>query len=354
MFSNSKWYKEDIKYIADSDVDWQELNNASILITGATGLIGTVFVDALMYKNKNDGLNVKIFALARNKEKIQNHFSDYRKDSLFKPVESDIAREIRVKENVDYIINLASNTHPVLYATEPIKTIDSIVTGTKNVLEFAAGHKVKRVINASSVEIYGENRGDTERFTEDYCGYIDCNTLRAGYPEGKRLSETLCQAFVAEKNLDVISARLGRVYGAPLLVSDTKATTQFIRSTVSGNDIILKSEGKQIYSYVYVADAVTAFLILLTKGVSGEAYNIASDEIKSFRETAETLADINDKKILLQIPSETERKGYSVVQKALMDSSKIKMLGWRASYSLKKGLERTVYTLRSVNEAKAK
>lgn len=349
MFSSSRLYHEDIEYIASFGVEWQQLKNSSILVTGATGLIGTVLVDALMYKNKNDGLNVRVFALARNKEKIQNHFRDYRGDDLFESVQSDIAKEVAVNEKIDFIINLASNTHPALYAAEPIKTIDSIVSGTKNILEFATKHDTKRVINASSVEVYGENRGDIEAFTEDYCGYINCNSLRAGYPEGKRLSEALCQAYLAEKNLDTVSARLGRVYGAPLLMSDTKSTTQFIRNSVNGDDIILKSEGKQKYSFVYVADAVTALLLLLGKGVKGEAYNIASDEVNSLYETAGILANINGKKVTFDMPNEKEQKGFSVVQKALMDSSKLKVLGWRGAYSLKDGLERTVRVLRDMN-----
>lgn len=352
MFSSSEWYKEDIEYTAGFNIGWDKLENTSILITGATGLIGTVLIDTLMHKNKTDSLNVKVYALARDKEKILSHFKDYPSDELFEAVQGDITEKIIINETIDYIINLAGNTHPALYASEPIKTIDSIVTGTKNILELASTQKTKRVVNASSVEVYGENRGDTEMFTEDYSGYINCNTLRAGYSEGKRLSEALCQAYIAEKNLDVISARLGRVYGASLAASDSKSTTQFIRSAVNGDDIVLKSEGKQEYSYVYVADAVTAFLMLLTQGVNGEAYNVASDEVKTFRETAELLAAINSKNVTVESPSEAELKGFSVIQKSLMDSSKIKGLGWRAEYDLKSGLERTVHTLREMNDAK--
>ncbi len=352
MFSSSGLYLEDIYYIANFNIDWQRLCSSSILITGATGLIGTVLVDALMYKNENDGLDTKVFALSRDKDRAQNHFRQYRDNDLFYIVQGDVIKDIIIDENIDFIINLAGNTHPMLYATEPIKTIDSIVSGTRNILEFAATHKTKRVINASSVEIYGENRGDTEKFTEDYCGYINCNTLRAGYSEAKRLAESLCQAYIYEKGLNIVSARLGRVYGAPTLSSDTKATTQFIRSTVNGDDIVMKSEGKQKYSYVYVADAVTALLLLLVNGESGEAYNISDDEVISFRETAELLASLNNRKVIFNIPSETESKGFSVVLKALMDSSKIRKLGWRSKYNLKMGLRRTVYILRAINDEK--
>jgi nucleoside-diphosphate-sugar epimerase len=349
MFSDSSWYREDIENIATFDIDWQKLKDSSILITGATGLIGTVLIDALMYKNKKNKLDIRVYAFSRSEEKLRSRFSSYIDSDKFTIIQGDITDAISIDDKIDFIINLASNTHPGLYSSEPIATIDTIILGTKNILEFAARRDVKRIINTSSVEVYGENRGDVERFTEDYCGYIDCNTLRAGYSEGKRLSEALCQAYVSEKGLDVVSVRLGRVYGASLLKSDTKSTTQFIRNAVNGADIVLKSEGKQEYSYLYVADAITAFLLLLSEGDSGAAYNVAGDEVKSLRETAEFLADINGKSVSFELPDTTESKGYSVVSRALMDSSKIKSLGWRAQYSLDDGLNRTVSILRHGN-----
>lgn len=354
MFSNSKEYLEDLEYIVNYNIDWQKINNSNILITGATGLIGTVLVDALMYKNKKENLNTKIFALSRNRKKILNHFSDYINDDNLKIIVGDVKNEIIIKEEVDYIINLASNTHPVLYATEPISTIDSIVFGTKNILELATIKKVRRVINTSSVEIYGENRGDVDVFNEDYCGYINCNTLRAGYVEGKRLSEAFCQAYVAENRIDAVSVRLGRIYGPTVLATDTKASTQFIFNSVNNEDIVLKSEGKQEYSYLYVVDAATAILLLLTKCPNGEVYNASNDETISLYELAKILADINQKKIIFELPNLIEKKGFSVVQRALMSSEKIKSLGWYANYPLKDGLLRTVSILKEKKNEKAK
>lgn len=346
MFSNSELYKEDIEYISNFNLEWDMLRNSTILITGATGLIGTVLVDAIMHKNNQDHLNVKVLAMGRSRDRLTARFAGYANDPLFVAVESDITERITIDNPVDYIINLASNTHPKLYAAQPVNTIDTIVRGTKNILDFASVQDCKRVINASSVEIYGENRGDVERFVEDYCGYINCNTLRAGYTEGKRLSESFCQAYINEKNLDVLSARLGRVYGATVLGSDSKAATQFIRNAVNGKDITLKSAGNQEYSFVYAPDCATALLLLLTKGKSGEAYNISDDEVKTLRETAEILATIGGTKVVIDAPDNLESKGFSVVTKALMDSSKIKSLGWQSNHSLSEGLDRTVTILK--------
>lgn len=344
MFSKSRLYEEDLALVSTTFVDWDVIAGKTFFITGATGLIGSTLVDTLMYHNRTHDTGIKVIALTRNIEAARHRFDIFKDDPLLEFLQGDVAHRIEISQSVDYIVNLASNTHPGLYASRPIETIESIISGAKNVLDLAVKKEATRVIQASSVEVYGENKGDVERFTEEYCGYIDCNTLRAGYPEGKRLAESMSQAYITEKNIDVVSARLGRVYGAPTLSSDMKATTQFIRNAVRGEDIVLKSKGEQEYSCIYVADVVSALLMMATRAKCGEAYNISSDEVKSFRDLAGILAGLNDKEVVFDIQ---DHKGASVVQRALMDSSKLKRMGWSAQYDLSHGLSRTVEILRS-------
>lgn len=348
MFSNSSIYKEDLKYVASINLDWAALEDKTILITGANGLIGTVLIDAILFRNKEFESNIKIIALSRNQNKLKQRFIDYIDNNNFSYISADTASTLPSFENIDYIVHLASNTHPALYSSDPINTIMGIVDGTKNILDLASKHNVRCFLNASSVEVYGENRGDVERFTEEYCGYINCNTLRAGYSEGKRLSESLCQAYIKEKNTNVINARFGRVYGAPMLPTDTKSTSQFIHSAVMDQDIILKSKGLQEYSYVYVADAATAILTLLTKGLNGNSYNISNDEIISIKETAYIISSFSNNKVITVLPDEEEKSGHSIVQKAIMDSSKLKKLGWESKYNLRNGLGRTLDILKGM------
>lgn len=121
------------------------------------------------------------------------------------------------------MIHTASNTHPLQYSGDPIGTITSNVIGTKNLLDYAASHQTERFCFLSSVEVYGENRGDADRFDENYLGYIDCNTLRAGYPESKRVGEALCNAYAQAHQIDFVIPRLSRVYGSTMLMADSKA-----------------------------------------------------------------------------------------------------------------------------------
>ena len=250
---------------------------------------------------------------------------------------------------IDYIIHLASNTHPVAYATDPIGTVTANIIGTNNLLEYAVNHKTRRFMFASSNEIYGENRGDVEFFDEHYCGYIDSNTLRAGYPESKRCGEALCQAYLKQKDLDVVIPRLTRSYGPTMLMSDTKAISQFIKKGIEGEDIVLKSEGTQYYSYTYMLDAVAGLLTVLLKGDSGNAYNIADESGDiMLKDLASIIAGYADRKVVFELPDDVEKAGYSTATKARLAGSKIRKLGWKPRYNIRDGIIRTIEILKKV------
>ena len=343
-------YKADISEIIKA-VDISRLAGKSVMISGATGMIGSLLVDTLLSEEAGD-YGIKVTALGRSRDKAANRFNKHMKNPLFRFIECDItaAEGLSMDAESDYIIHLASTTHPVAYATEPISTITSNVIGTRNLLEYGRSHGLSRFIFVSSVEIYGENRGDTEAFSEDYCGYINPNTLRAGYPESKRVSEALCQAYRKQYGTDICIPRLSRVFGPTMLPNDSKAMSQFIRKAAEGSDIVLKSNGTQLYSYCYAADAVSAILTLLISGKDGEAYNVAGGDDCSImlRDLAKLIASAVGRTVVFELPNETERAGYSTATKAVLDISKIRALGWEPRFSMKESLEKTIHILQSV------
>ncbi|MCI8994268.1 MAG: NAD-dependent epimerase/dehydratase family protein [Lachnospiraceae bacterium] len=342
-------YQEDIAVVAESKLPWEKLKNSSVLISGARGMIGSALIDVIMYRNQKYDMSCKIYALGRDEEKAKERFSYCWNSQHFTFVLWDINEPLEREdmETVDYVLHLASNTHPVAYATDPIGTITTNIIGTRNMLEFAAKHNSTRGVFASSNEIYGENRGDIEQFDEAYCGYIDCNTMRAGYPESKRCGEALCQAYIKQKKVDVVIPRFTRSYGPTMLMSDTKAISQFIRKGIVGEDIVLKSEGNQHYSYTYVSDAVTGLLTVWFCGMCGEAYNIA-DEASDIRlkDLATLIAEVSGRKVIYELPDSVENAGYSRATKARLESGKLKALGWKANYDIKSGIVRTLTILK--------
>ena len=338
-------YLEDIDYVTCLDLPWDKLKGRSVLISGATGLVGSFLVDVLLSK----GIDCTVYALGRNEEKARARFSKWAHDGHFIFIPYDIKKPL-IRDDigtVDYVLHMASNTHPMQYSTDPIGTITTNIIGVQNMLEFAAAHSAVRFAFISSNEIYGENRGDVEFFKEDYCGYIDSNTMRAGYPESKRCGEALCQAYKSQKGMDVVIPRLTRSYGPTMLMTDTKAISQFIRKGIASEDIVLKSAGTQYYSYTYVADAVSGLLTVLLKGENGEAYNIADERSDiMLKDLAAVIAGIAGKKVVFEIPDAVEAAGYSTATKARLDGSKLKSLGWSAGYDIRSGMERTIRILK--------
>ena len=344
IIENEK-YLEDLNYISSLELPWEKLRNRSILISGTTGMIGSCFTDAIMLKN-NVGLNCRIYAMGRNKDKILQRFSCYIGNEMFVPIEYNINSRLDLNIKADYVLHLASNTHPVAYSTDPIGTISANIIGLQNMLEYACDNLSTRTVFASSNEIYGENRGDIDLFDEAYCGYIDCNTLRAGYPESKRCSEALCQAYIKQKQLDIVIARFTRTYVATMLPNDTKAISQFIKNGVNKENIVLKSKGTQLYSYTYVVDAVSGLLTILLKGENGEAYNISDNKSNiTLKDLAQTIANISGTNVIFEIPDDVESAGYSKATKALLSGAKLCSLGWNAKYDIASGVERTLNIL---------
>ena len=349
LMINHPFYLDDVNYVASLPLPWEKLENKNFLISGASGLMGTFLIDVLMYRNEKHGMGCKVYAISRNRAKAESKFARYLGSPNFEIAVCDINDSVEIPEvgDVHYVLHMASNTHPVAYSTDPIGTITANVIGTNNLLDFAVKHNAERFAFVSSNEIYGENRGDSEFFDEKYCGYIDSNTLRAGYPESKRCGETLCQAYRKQKGLDIVIPRFTRSFGPTMLMTDTKAVSQFIRKAVAGEDIVLKSEGNQYYSYTYVCDAVSGLLTVILKGECGEAYNIADESCDiRLKDLAAVLAEKAGVKVVFELPDAVEKAGYSTATKARLDGSKIKALGWRPRYDIRSGMDRTVDMLK--------
>ncbi len=350
LYSNDL-YMEDVRYVANLTLPWEKLKSKRLMLSGATGLLGSFLVDVIMEKNITDGLDCTIYALTRNTEKAKERFSRYASDDRLAFISYDV-REPFVRDDigvVEYILHLASNTHPMQYSTDPIGTITTNIIGLQNLLDFAFEHHSARFAFASSNEIYGENRGDVELFDEDYCGYINCNTMRAGYPESKRCGEALCQAYKAQKGMDIVIPRPTRSYGPTMLMSDTKAISQFIKKAVAGEDIVLKSAGTQYYSYTYVADAVSGLLTVLLKGKSGEAYNIAEEHSDiMLKDLAAIIAQSAGRRVTFELPDSVEAAGYSTATKARLNGQKLMRLGWKPKYDIETGMSRTMQILKAI------
>lgn len=323
---------ETVKKVAELPYAWECLENKRILISGGTGFIGSFLIDVLRYRVHHCGNHIHVISLSRR---------GGNSDDVLESFKADVRNPICYDSAVDFVIHLASNTHPKQYAEDPVGTITTNIDGCDNLLKFAADNKA-RFLLASSVEIYGQ--GPECPMDEQYCGYIDCNQARSGYNEAKRTCESLTQSYRQKFGIDAVIARFARVFGADKK-NDTKAMSQFMSKAVAGEEIIMKSNGAQRYSYCYVADAVSALLKILLDGADGEAYNISDDdEGYSLGDYAEFLASLSNQKVKFEIENNAS---VSKATYALLNTEKLKKLGWEPMYSVRQGLEETYSILRN-------
>lgn len=321
---------------------WEKLSGCNILVTGATGLIGSSVVDLLMQVPR---LDFHVYASGRNEERARVRFSKYFQSEYFHFLKYDVEDALSSDVDFHYIIHAASNASPNFFAKNPVGVILANILGVKNLLDYGKKHSLRRFLYVSSGEVYGN--GDKEKWDEHDSGYVDCMTMRSCYPTSKRAAETLCVAYAKQFGIDVVVARPCHTYGPNFTNSDNRAFAEFFRNVLKGEDIVLKSKGEQYRSWIYVEDCACAILTLLLKGDSCEAYNIANEEsCVTIRSLAEQIAQLGGVKLTFELPSDMERQGFSVIKKATFDTSKLQELGWFPKYSLKEGLKITYNSLK--------
>ena len=339
MYAKNSLYQKCIEKIFLKD--YEAFKNKTFFVTGASGLVGSFVVDTLMYLNIQHNYNIKVFATFSSKKSLNERFVSYNDNELFIPVIQDINNPIKCDYSIDYIIHTASNTHPQLYVTKPVETIELNILGTLNILQFAKNNSNCKTLFLSTLEVYGEDK-TIESFSENNVGFIDFNTTRACYPESKRLAETLCHSFNQEFNTDTRIARLGYIYGPTVKLNSSKADVQFLNNALNNEPIILKSAGLQKRSYCFVADVVSALLTILLKGENNEAYNIASQNGNiMLRDFAKTLAEVAEVDVSFAEPTEVELKGGSKVMNSTLNAEKLQNLGWKSLFGLRDGVKNT-------------
>lgn len=331
----SKIYQSSIKKIANR----LPKKDASILITGASGLIGSCLVEVLLMGGYN------VYALDLRKERLVERFG--RETDKLHFIGQNICDSLSDDDNYDYIIHAASFADPKSYALFPVETILVNVIGAKNVLDYAKNHLKTRVMITSTFEVYGKL--DKDRYSEDEYGLLDFNDLRSCYPESKRTTESLVRSYIDEYKVDGLIIRFSSIYGPTMLKNDSKAHAQFLFKGINNEDIVLKSEGTQRRTYTYVMDAVEALLYVLFNGKTGEAYNIANGEsIITIKQLAELVAKICGTKVVFDLPDELERKGFSKPQNCVLLTNKLTDLGFVPKYAIEDGLRETLAIMKEI------
>lgn len=325
MINDVELYENGINRVIQNN-NLSKLKDSTILITGINGMIGSAIVDVLNYLNENMKYNINIIGIVRNNNNVLERFKSYNNLEIYS---QDIQNKISIDKKVDYIINAAYNADPARISSDPVGTINTNYVGTKNLLDFGISSNCKRFLFVSSGEIYGQGSKEVESFDENYRGFIDSTNPRSSYPIGKLAAETHCVSYSKQYGMESVIVRPSHTYGPTQKESDSRASSQFVVNVVNDNDIVMKSEGKQIRSYTYVLDCTVGILIALLNGVNCEAYNIANkNSILSIKEMAELIANANNKKVIIELPTDTEKASYNPVTRLVLNGDKLENIGW--------------------------
>ncbi|MDO4626301.1 MAG: NAD-dependent epimerase/dehydratase family protein [Pasteurellaceae bacterium] len=335
---------EDLNFIADKVFKDGFFSNSTILVTGATGLIGSLVVKSCLYANETLDTKIKVLASVRNLEKAQDTFADFANNPNLEFVTNNLLEPLTFGKPVDFIIHTASITASKEMIENPTGVLLTAFESTKNLLEYAKAHPNCKMVYISSMEYYGQITEKQDSVAEERLGYIDISKPRSSYPESKRVCEILCNAYAAQYGVNVCSARLAQTFGAGVPLSDNRVFAQFARSAIKQENIVLHTSGQSEGNYCYTADAVYGIFVLLQKGQNGQSYNLAynhSSILNMAKLVAEKIAE-NKISVDVNIPENLSSLGYAPDVKMKLDSSKLKALGWKPTVDLENMFQRMV------------
>lgn len=305
------------------------LLNKTVLITGATGLIGSTLVRCLLALNKG----IQITCPIRNLNKAKAIYSEDFESIRF--IECDLVSYLSgltEKDDFQYIVHCASPTTGKYMTEHPVETYMLAIDSTRAILEYARKRQTN-IVYVSSLEFYGQNFDDV-LITEDMQGYVNNTDPRSSYPLGKRAAEYLCTAYVKQFEINAKVARLTQTFGAGVLPDDNRVFAQFARSVIDGTDIVLHTKGESAKPYCYTTDAVSAILFILLRGNAGDAYNVANEDTYiSVKNMAEFVRDNYNPLINVRVKL-NDNMGYAPVTKLNLSTSKLRSLGWKPKYDL--------------------
>ena len=248
--------KADIEKIVSAKLSWHKLQGKTVLVTGATGFIGSFIIHSLMRKNETDSLGVKILALVRNADTARAAYGEYEKEGSLSFIEQDVCVPLPTDKRADYIIHCASNAAPKEYSLYPVETMKTNFYGTLNLLDYAKAVGAESFLYVSTIEVYGTTHG-IDSIDENTYGEIDAMKVRSCYPLSKKGCETLSISYADEYGVNVKIGRLSYIFGPGMKPGDSKIVAVFPKCIADGENIVMKSKGEQLRSYTYVTDAIT-------------------------------------------------------------------------------------------------
>ena len=311
------------------------MSGSTVLVTGATGLIGKALVKRFLAWNRSHpNCTIRVLANVRNMDKAMVTFGSETEHLTF--MVGDIRTLGLSGLSIQYVIHTASATASDAFVKEPVEVIATVLDGTRNLLSGLAGHKeLKKFVLLSTMEVYG-TPSDDEKISENHGTNLNTMSTRSCYPVAKRMCENLCACYWSEYRLPACVVRLTQTFGPGVAYHDGRVFAQFARCAIEQRDIVLATKGETKRSYLYLEDAVSAILTVLCQGTPCEAYNAANESTYcSIYEMARLVAyDLCGGTIRVKI-QETDSPQYAPTLHMNLDTAKLRALGWEPTLGLR-------------------
>ena len=344
--------REDLLHIIHSESDWEIFRNRTFFITGATGLIGSLFIRTLLEAEREFSLGIRILALVRDVNKAEHVFSDEEETGPLSFICADICSPWKISGPVDYILHAAAVTTSRIMVDHPVQVIRTALGGMEKVLGTAVEKNIRKMVYLSSMEMYGQV--GEKPADEHTLGYLDLSSVRTCYPESKRMCECMAKAWASEFHVPVCTARLAQTFGPGILEGENRVFAQMARSVVEKKNIVLKTAGLSEGNYCYTRDMIRALFCLFRHGESGEAYNVVNERTHMrIRDMAELVANevaCGGIRVTYEQSGEAAAAGYAPDVKLRLDGSKLRGLGWNAEVDLAEAYTRLVRELKEKQE----
>jgi nucleoside-diphosphate-sugar epimerase len=301
-----EYFKDDLDLVLKNTANsWNDVKNKTIFITGGTGFFGIWLIMSFIFINQSLKLNAKIIILTRNKKIFLDKYEWLIKYSELNFLEGDITSFDFIKEDIDYIIHAATEASVKLNVEEPLTMFETVVNGTKRILEFAKLKNVKSFLFTSSGAVYGTQPSNIENISEDYFGAPDSSDSTSVYGEGKRMAEVLCAVYYKHFGLPVKIARCYAFIGPFLALDSHFAAGNFIKNLLDNEDIVIEGDGTPCRSYMYSADLTVWLWTILFHGENNRPYNVGSNRSITISDLAHLIAKqeySNKIKVITKLP----------------------------------------------------
>lgn len=306
-----------------------------VLVTGGAGFLGSHLCDRLI-EHGHDVICVDNL-FTGDKQNIR-HLLD---NNYFEFIRHDVVNPLFIE--VDEIYNMACPASPVHYQYNPVKTIQTSVLGSTNMLGLAKRTRSK-ILQASTSEVYGDPQIHPQ--PESYWGNVNPIGIRSCYDEGKRAAETLFFDYHRQYNVKIKVVRIFNTYGPRMNEHDGRVVSNFIVQALKSEDITIFGDGVQTRSFCFVDDLISG-LVKMMNGPEDFVgpVNLGNPVEFTIRQLAELVIELTDSKsklINMPLPQDDPTQ-----RKPIIDLAKEK-LDWQPTVQLREGLIKTIEYFKSV------